>query len=386
MSKQKNERNGVAVLDPPAMSAQPQLRINWDEIDTSVETVPVEVQAAPAVETPVTDSEEAILATVETFDSTFAGDPLVDKYREFATAAKEYTDRVDDAVNFVRLSTMEYNIMVAEHKLAPGSYERAKVMKKCETALRVAGVRESMVRPQEVAALLWVVKLDRSTPGGEGEARTFAADDTPSDWFGGNLTLGVLRVLAKLTSRVSKDGELDLWEYKDGYEMKSREWINRLRKGELSIRMVEKLIGARKKQLTDERKAAKYQGLTPAEIESIESAEKNATHQAKLKDLGSQALTLQKFAAEELKKGKADLRDFLVNTGVIPPEKFVTAQEYAAQMTPGDAKALVQELIRLYPTKPDRLVVFKTLYSVCKAVVDQIKSAQEQAQPMKKTG
>ena len=94
----------------------------------------------------------------------------------------------------------------------------------------------------------------------------------------------------------------------------------------------------------------------------------------------------RKELAEELKKGKADLREFLANTGVIPPEKFVTAQEYAAQMTPGDAKALVQELIRLYPTKPDRLIVFKVLHNVCKAVVDQLKSAQEQAQPMKKTG
>ena len=46
-------------------------------------------------------------------------------------------------------------------------------------------------------------------------------------------------------------------------------------------------------------------------------------------------------------------------------------------MTPGDAKALVQELIKLYATKPDRLQVFKVLHNTCKAVVAQIKSAQE---------
>src|SRR5262249_5896125 len=159
-----------------------------------------------------------------------------------------------------------------------------------------------------------------------------------------------------------------------------REWIKRLRNGELSIRMVEKLVDARKKQLADERKAAKYQGLTPDEIASIESAEKNATLQSKLTELGSHALILQKFAAQELKKGGSELRDFLANKGIIPPVKFITPQEYAAQMTPGDAKALVQELIRLYSTRPDRLVVFKALYGTCKAIVEQLKSAQASEQ------
>ncbi len=99
--------------------------------------------------------------------------------------------------------------------------------------------------------------------------------------------------------------------------------------------------------------------------------------QAALTDLATQALTMQKFAAEELKKGGAELKEFLANRGVIPAEKFITPAEYAAQMTPGDAKALVQALITLYPTKPDRLQVFKALHATCKAVVEQIKSAQE---------
>jgi hypothetical protein len=69
----------------------------------------------------------------------------------------------------------------------------------------------------------------------------------------------------------------------------------------------------------------------------------------------------------------------LANKGVIPPATFPTPAEIAARLTPGDAKALVQELLKLYPTRPDRLQVFKVLHVTCKAVVEQIKkSAQPQ--------
>ncbi len=65
------------------------------------------------------------------------------------------------------------------------------------------------------------------------------------------------------------------------------------------------------------------------------------------------------MAATELKKnGKPDLRDFLVNRQIIPAVNFPTPAEIAAHLTPGDAKALVQELIKQYAVKPDRLVVF----------------------------
>ena len=83
------------------------------------------------------------------------------------------------------------------------------------------------------------------------------------------------------------------------------------------------------------------------------------------------------MAAEELKKNGADLRDFLANKGVIPAASFPTPAEIAAHLTPGDAKSLVQELIKLYPTRPDRLQVFKVLHATCRAVVEQIKSARE---------
>jgi hypothetical protein len=204
------------------------------------------------------------------------------------------------------------------------------------------------------------------------------------DWLGGNLSVGVLRVLEKCISRVSKNEELDVWEYRAGFEDWSRDKIERLNGGELSIRQVERLLDAKRKQIADARKREKFAGLTTDEIASVEAAEKNASLQSKLTELSSRALEVQKFAAEELKKGGAELKEFLANRGIIPAEKHITPQEYAAQMTPGDAKALVQELIRLYSTKPDRLQVFKALHNTCKAVVEQIKaSAQE---PMKKTG
>jgi hypothetical protein len=386
MAKSKNESNG-AVIDAPAPTVQqPMLRINFDDLD-AIETIESEPTQEPAPGDAVAvDSEENILATVESFDSAFANDPLAAKYREFGNTARAYADPSDATPRYVGLGSMLHDIEVAEHNLAPSSYDRAKVMKKCETALRVCGVPESMVRPQELTGVFWTVKLDRSTPpASEGEPRTFSVDATPAEWFGGNITTGALRVLAKSISRVSKNDELDVWEYRDGYETWARDMVNRLRRGELSIRQVERLLDARKKNLADAKKRERFAGLTPDEINSVEAAEKNASLQSRLNELGQKALDVQKFAADELKKGGAELKEFLANRGVIPAEKFITPQEYAAQMTPGDAKALVQELIKLYATKPDRLPVFKTLYATCKSVVDQMKAAQE-SQPAKKAG
>jgi hypothetical protein len=378
MSKQKN--NGVAVSEKP-VNAQPLLRINFDEID-SIEETPVEsepVQESAPGESIIGDSEEQVLSTVESFDTAFRNDPLAVKYREFGDAARAYADPVDATERFIKLGALQHDLMVAEHNLAPSSYDRAAVMKKCESALRACGVPESMVKPQEVTAIYWIVKLDLSKPGEEGEPRSFydVAELLP-DWLGGNLTVGVLRVLAKCLSRQSGNDEIDVWDYRVDYESWMHDKCERLHNGELSIRQVERLLDAKKKQLAEAKKREKFAGLTADEIASVESAEKNASLQSKLTELSSKALDVQKFAAEELKKGGADLKEFLANRGIIPAEKFITPQEYAAQMTPGDAKALVQALITLYPTKPDRMQVFKALYQNCKAVVSQIQSAAAQ--------
>jgi hypothetical protein len=293
-------------------------------------------------------------------------------------AVKQYVDTVDDAKRYAEFGAMCHNLMVDERNLAPNAYERPSVIKKCETSLRLCGVSESMVRPNELIAVFWVVKLDRSVARGEGEARTFPVDETPADWFGGNITMGAMRILAKCISNTGKRNELDVYEYKNGYEANSRYWITRLRADQLSCRQLEALYKHRGVVLENERKAAKYAGLNAEEIKSLEESEKNATLQSKLTELGSKALELQKMAAEELKKNGADLRDFLANKGVIPPTSFPTVSEIASHLTPGDAKALVQELIKLYPTRPDRIQVFKVMHNTCKAVVEQFKSAQQQ--------
>ena len=178
-----------------------------------------------------------------------------------------------------------------------------------------------MVRPNELIAVYWLMMLDQSTSTGEpGAARTFNHEIVVSEWAVGNLTIGALRVLTKVISRASKADELDAWDYRAEYQEWSRDMIGRLRKGELSIRQVEKLHTAKAKSIADAKKRAKYEGLSPAEIASIEASEKNSTLQAKLAQLGARALDVQKFAAKELKKGGAELKEFLATRGIIPPK------------------------------------------------------------------
>jgi DNA-binding transcriptional MerR regulator len=353
--------------------------VNFDDIENieTEETTPAQSEQ-PSEPAPV-ESEEQVLATVETFDSAFANDPCKQEYLDFGNDVKAGIDPSDLAVKFVGYGLRAYNIMVKERNIAPGAYDRAKIMKKFETALRLCNVSESMVKPQEITAVFWLARLDRSTPGAEGEARTFDCGEPEVAWFGGNITLSTLRVLSKCIDRASKNDELDVWEFKEGFEPHVREWIKRLREGYLSLRQVETLIQHRKKTLANERKAQKYQGLNADEIASIEAAEKNASLQSRLTELGSLALGVQKFAAEELKKSPADVRDFLANKGIIPPDRFPTVDEIAAHLTPGDAKSLVQSLIKQYVTKPDRLAVFKVLRQTCNQVVAQLQSARESA-------
>jgi hypothetical protein len=48
-------------------------------------------------------------------------------------------------------------------------------------------------------------------------------------------------------------------------------------------------------------------------------------------------------------------RRFEIPAGWFGGNITIAPQEYAAKITPGDAKSLVQKLIRLYSTYPDRL-------------------------------
>jgi macrodomain Ter protein organizer (MatP/YcbG family) len=385
MAKQKNESaNGVAVAEPPTQLTL--AGIDLDDIESiPVESEPVEPPAPVESSAPVADSDDNVIATVQTAEQAFAGDPLAKDYIEFGMEAKRVIDPTDKAPLYVHLGLMICNLMVKEHNIAPGSYERKKVTEKAETALRVCNVPESMVRPNELVGMYQVVLLDRSTPGDEGEPRTFDRSEIPADWFGGNLSVGVLRTLAACTKRVSKPDELDVFDYIGGFEAKVREWIKALRNADLTNSQTGALIAARKKFLAAEKEHLERQGLNPAEIEAVENAKRVETREKRLAEIKSDALTFQKNAAEKLKLGKEDLRDLLSNMQIIPPRRM-TPQEYAAQMTPGDAKALVQELIKLYANDPSRLNVFKVLRATCNAIADQIKRSAQASKPLAKTG
>jgi hypothetical protein len=380
MSKSKS--NGVATIDAPKNDVQLSLlQVDFDSIESieTVETEPVQ-EAAPAADL-IEDSEEQILSTVESFDAVYGKDPLAPEWEQWGKENKAHTDNTSDAIFYIGSARVLGNLAVKERNLAPNSYDRAAFMKKAENVLRLCQVPESMVRPNEWAGIFGLVMLDCSTPSADpSEPRSFNHSIDLDEWVQGNLTMGVLRLLVKVIDRPSKSNpnELDTWEYKDGYEDWTRSMIKRLRAGELSVRQIEKLMTAKKKALADDVKRKKYASLTPADIATLEEQAKNKSLEVKLGKLAQKALDVQDFAANELKKGGAELRDFLVNHKIIPPN-IITPQEYAAQMTPGDAKAMVQELVRLYSTKPDRLNVFRALYGTCKAVVDQIKSAQESA-------
>jgi hypothetical protein len=60
-----------------------------------------------------------------------------------------------------------------------------------------------MVEPNWLVGMYWVVLLDCSTPGAEGEARSFDRSEFPSQWFGGNISVSVLRTLSRCIKRVS---------------------------------------------------------------------------------------------------------------------------------------------------------------------------------------
>jgi hypothetical protein len=384
MPKQKGENNGaVAVQDDPQLA----LTINLDDIESiNVSATPEPEQEQVVQTAPVPDSDDAIIATVQTFDQAFAGDPLANDWLEFGLEAKATIDPTDKAPRYVKLGHMLTVLEDKERKLAPGSYERAKVIKKGETALRCCNVPESMVRPNELLGMYWVVHLDRSTPGGENEARSFDHSPIQDDWFGGNISVGVLRTLAVCIDRVSKPSELDVYEFKSGYEAKVRGWIKSLRAGDLTNNQTEAFIASHKKFLALQKEHAELAGLSPAEREALANAKRVETRERRLQEIKSDALTFQKNAAEKLKLGADDLRTLLSDMQIIPPYTMMTPQEYARIMTPGDAKALVQELIRSYPADPKRLDVFKVLHHTCRSIAEQIKNAATQKSEQRKAG
>ena len=98
--------------------------VNFDEPE-AYEPEPVATEPErPQVGAATVDTEEQALATVESFDLAFANDPLKAEWLEFGNTARRYTDPSDKAALFVHLSQMQYNLMVKERNIAPGSYKR----------------------------------------------------------------------------------------------------------------------------------------------------------------------------------------------------------------------------------------------------------------------
>ena len=279
---------------------------------------------------------------------------------------------------------MLYNLQCKEKNLTPTSYDRAKVMAKGKNVLSLCGCAESFNRPNEIIGIYFVARLDRSVPGEEGKPRSFIGEQIDAEWFGGNISREVLRVLVRCIERVSKKDENDVFEYKPGMESVSREMIIRLRKNELSVAQVGALIDYHEKRIAQEKDHAARSVMSSEQIKALDAQGVAAKKEANLSKLRQLVRDAQDHAVKACGHGQDAFRDFMANQGVIPPSARPTPRELAESMTPGEAKALVQELVQLYTVRPDRLQVFKALYATCKSVVDQMKSAAQE--PLRKTG
>jgi hypothetical protein len=305
---------------------------------------------------PAPDSEEAILSKVKTIDEYFASksEGLRKQYVAFGEYAGQALNPKDSGKTYVHLGTMFHNIMTEEFKATPGSYDREGASVNCKAAARLAGVPESRNLPHEFAAAFWLCMLDRSTPGGPGEPRTFSHEQPKDDWFAGNVSYAALRVLFPLIKRASKNDELDSWEFtSDVWEGWCRDILKRLRAGQLVVAQIEALLKAKKLTIAKEVKAAAHAGLTKDEIESIEASENVEKREKKLKNLGDLAIKMNKYAAKELGMGKNEVTDYLGNKSIIRPDR-PTVHQWAKVMTIDDAETLIMVLSNLALIDPSR--------------------------------
>ncbi len=371
----------TAILDSPAIDLK--VLSADDDIVKSIVGVPDPVEPSEEV---VPDTEEAVLQRVENFDGAFGRDPLKDDYRQFAEKSLEVADPKNLGPEAIDIGRMGTDLCAKEHNLAPSSYKRSDTIKKLEHCLRVFGVPDTVIRPQVVIATYWLAKLYYSGIPEEGKPRSLHSGPIPADFCAGNLRYSALRSLTKLLSRVSRDDEGEMWDFKEGEEALARDLIDRMRAGTIVVRQMEALIEHHRGLAKAERERAKLAGLTASEAAAVKAAEANVSRNKRLEDLGRKAVTLQKEAADELKMGGGDLADFLVNKQVIP-SRVISIDEWAQRMTKGDAKALVQALLVRYQSDPSRGEVFMTLYGTTKAVVEKIQAAsQENARTRAKVG
>ncbi len=375
---------GVAVLDVPAADESAVVISEGIEQLDSLSDLATLINDSPPAK--ALDAATQVENSIESFEQAFKGDPLATKYKAFGEEGKRLYDPADMAAEYVHLGAMGYNLMIDEKNVRPAAYDRARTVKKLESALRLCDVPESFCKPQEILAIFWVVRLDQSiTPQNEGETRTFMGDIS-ADWFGGNISTKALRSLARLISRASKKDETDVWEFVPGMEQFSRQMVRRLRNNEISVRQLDALIEHHKQRIEKERDELARSVMTAEQRKAADDKSASREHEAKHSRLRSLINAVQDYAVDDLKQSKEQLRDIMVAKGVIPPPPQLTVKAFAEIMTPGDAKGLVQSLVELYPTKPDRLLVLKALYSEVTNVVKQMKEAATQKSEQRKAG
>jgi len=389
-NKKPSDNGSVAVLDKPVGAAVLDAATEVDErivisegieqFDSIDDLATLVNESAPAK---ALDEAAQVENSIESFEQAFKGDPLATKYKAFGEEGKRLYDPADMAAEYVHLGAMGYNLMIDEKNVRPAAYDRARTVKKLENALRLCDVPESFCKPQEILAIYWVVRLDQSiTPENEGEVRSFRGEIS-ADWFGGNISTKAIRSLARLISRASKKDEIDVWEYVPGMEAFSRQMVRRLRNNEISVRQLDALIEFQKQRIENERQAFARSLMTAEQKKAADDKAASREQEAKHSKLRGLINAVQDYAVDELKQSKEQIRDLLVVKGVIPPPPQLTVKAFAEIMTPGDAKGLVQSLVELYPTKPDRLMVLKALYSEVNNVVKQMKEAAQQSEQRK---
>lgn len=332
--------------------------VAWEKSQTSsvdIDELPV-VDDTPAQPAP---TEEGALAVCETFDSAFAADPLKAQYAEFGTEAKELTDSTTRVERFVKLGGKCDSIMHAERDLAPGNYKRANVLKKLETTLNLYGV-PTTYRADHFITAYWLVKLVLSTPGENGVARSFSVNDVASEWFRGNLTFGLLRVIAQAAlTRVSRKGkdkeadELDVWDFKDHLEPVVRDIVPKIQAGTYSFVQTSALMKFHVDRIKREAEELALLGKTQSERENLELLKLRKEREAKFTKLRGLADAFEDFGVKELNQQPEQLRQILEEKSIIPTVRStVTMASVAEHMTPGDAKMLVQCLAELYAKAP----------------------------------
>ena len=90
--------------------------------------------------------------------------------------------------------------------------------------------------------------------------------------------------------------------------------------------------------------------MSAEQIKALDAQGVAAKKEANLSKLRQLVRDAQQHAVKECGHGQDAFRDFMANQGVIPPSARPTPRELAESMTPGEAKALVQELVSSTPS------------------------------------